>query len=87
MKDKVRVVLTASGHAPVSYPAVVADSGQPALAREFVAFLSAPEAQAILGRYGFGKQDGDAAAIPAPPARAWRPRWARRVLSGPSLCL
>ncbi|WP_298233958.1 molybdate ABC transporter substrate-binding protein [uncultured Azohydromonas sp.] len=58
MKDKVRVVLTARDHAPVTYPAaVVTDSRQPALAREFVAFLSSAEAQSILGRYGFGKHD------------------------------
>jgi molybdate transport system substrate-binding protein len=58
MKDKVRVVLTARDHAPVTYPAaVVTDSRQPALAREFVTFLSSSEAQSILGRYGFGKHD------------------------------
>jgi molybdate transport system substrate-binding protein len=55
MKDKVRVVLTARDHAPVV--AVVTDSKQPALAREFVTFLFSTEAQAILGRYGFGKHD------------------------------
>ncbi len=58
MKDKVRVVLTARDHAPVTYPvAVVAESKQPALAREFVGFLASAQAQAILGRYGFGKHD------------------------------
>lgn len=56
MKDKVRIVLTASGHAPVTYPlAVVADSKQAALAREFAAFLFAAEAQAVLARHGFGR--------------------------------
>lgn len=56
LKDKVRLVLTVGGHSPVAYPAaVVADSRQPVLARAFVAFLSAPEAQAILARHGFGK--------------------------------
>ena len=55
-KDKVRVVLTAVGHSPITYPAaVVADSKQPALAREFHAFLFGTEAQAILARFGFGK--------------------------------
>lgn len=55
MKDKVRVVLTTGHHAPVTYPAaVVSDSKQPALAREFVGFLFTPEAQGILTRYGFG---------------------------------
>jgi molybdate transport system substrate-binding protein len=55
MKDKVRVVLTASGHAPIAYPAaVVAESRQPALAREFHRSLFCAEAQAILARLGFG---------------------------------
>ncbi|WP_029001714.1 molybdate ABC transporter substrate-binding protein [Azohydromonas australica] len=56
IKDKVRIALTAGGHAPVTYPvAVVAQSQQGALAREFVAFLASSEAQGILARYGFGK--------------------------------
>lgn len=55
-KDKVRIALTVGGHAPVTYPAaVVADSRQPAAARDFVAFLASGEAQGILARYGFGK--------------------------------
>lgn len=53
---KVRVAATAGGHTPITYPAaVVADSRQPALARDFVAFLGSAEAQAILAKYGFGK--------------------------------
>lgn len=56
MKDKVRIVLTATGHSPVTYPvAVVADSKQAALARDFATFLSGPDAQGILARFGFGK--------------------------------
>jgi molybdate transport system substrate-binding protein len=56
MQDKVRIALTATGHAPITYPvAVVADSKQPALARAFAAFLLGPEAQAILARFGFAK--------------------------------
>lgn len=56
MKDKVRVLLTAQGHTPVTYPAaVVSDSRQAALAREFVSFLFTPEAQGVLARYGFSK--------------------------------
>jgi molybdate transport system substrate-binding protein len=52
--DRVRVALTVAGHEPISYPAaVVADSRQPALAREFHAFLFGAEAQAILARFGF----------------------------------
>lgn len=55
MKDKVRVVLEATGHSLVTYPAaVVAESRQPALAREFHAFLFGAEARAILARHGFG---------------------------------
>jgi molybdate transport system substrate-binding protein len=56
MKDKVRIVLTTGGHAPVTYPvAIVAESKQQPLARDFVAFLSSTEAQGILARFGFGK--------------------------------
>lgn len=55
-KDKVRVAMTVGGHAPVTYPvAVVADSKQAALARDFVNFLNAAEAQGILARHGFAK--------------------------------
>ena len=55
-KDKVRIVATVEGHAPVSYPAaVVQDSRQPAAARAFVDYLLGVEAQAILARHGFGK--------------------------------
>jgi molybdate transport system substrate-binding protein len=56
MGDKVRTVLTAAGHTPVSYPvALVAESRQPALAKDFIAFLAAGQAQAVLARWGFGK--------------------------------
>ena len=56
MGDKVRVVLTATGHTPVSYPiAVVAESKEKALAKDFIAFLSTEPAQAVLVRFGFGK--------------------------------
>ena len=55
-KDRLRILLTVGGHAPVTYPvAVVADSRQAALARDFVTFLGGAEAQAILAKYGFGK--------------------------------
>ena len=55
-KDKVRIVATVDGHAPVTYPAaVVQDSRQPAAARAFVDYLLGAEAQAILARHGFGK--------------------------------
>lgn len=55
MKDRVKMVLTATGHAPVSYPvAVVRASRQKDIAGRFVAFLSTAPAREILGRYGFG---------------------------------
>lgn len=55
-KDGLRVAQVVGGHTPVTYPvAVVADSRQAALAREFVAFLDGAEAQALLARYGFGR--------------------------------
>ncbi len=56
MKGKVRTMLIATGHAPITYPlAVVSDSRQAPLAREFVAFLIDAEAQSILARHGFGR--------------------------------
>ena len=56
MSDKVRVALTVTGHSPVTYPvAVVAESKQQALARDFVAFLATDAAQRVLARYGFAK--------------------------------
>jgi molybdate transport system substrate-binding protein len=56
MADKVKIVQTVEGHTPVRYPvAVVAESRLKALARDFTAFLVAPEAQAILARFGLAK--------------------------------
>lgn len=56
MGDKVKIVLTPSGGAAVLYPlAVVADSKQKALARDFAAFLFTDAAQQTLARFGFGK--------------------------------
>ena len=53
--DKVKVVQTVRGHAPVRYPAaVVGESRNKAAARDFVAFLMTDEAQAILAKHGFG---------------------------------
>ena len=55
-KDKVRVAATVGGHTPITYPAaVVTDSKQAALARDFITFLGGADAQAILAKYGFGK--------------------------------
>ena len=54
--DKVKIVLTTTGHTPISYPiAVVADSKQKALAKSFIAFLFTDAAHQVLARYGFGK--------------------------------
>jgi molybdate transport system substrate-binding protein len=56
MRGKLRIVQTAAGHAPIVYPmAVVADSAQPLLAREFAGFLLGAEARAILARHGFDR--------------------------------
>jgi molybdate transport system substrate-binding protein len=55
-KGRVRMAATVGGHAPITYPAAaVADSRQPALARDFIGFLHGAEAQAILAKHGFGK--------------------------------
>lgn len=56
MRDKVRIVLTATGHAPVTYPvAVVSESKHKAQAQAFVDFLFAPAARAVFDRYGFAQ--------------------------------
>ncbi|VTU16647.1 molybdate ABC transporter substrate-binding protein [Variovorax sp. PBL-E5] len=56
MGDKVKVVLTPSAHVPVTYPiAVVGESKEKALARDFIAFMSTDAAQKVLTRFGFGK--------------------------------
>lgn len=53
---KVKIVLTAAGHTPVSYPVVVvSESRNKALARDFIAFLFTPPALEVLAKYGFGK--------------------------------
>jgi molybdate transport system substrate-binding protein len=54
--DKVRIVLSPPGAAPVSYPmAVVAGSRQQALARDFLAFIAGDAGQQTLARFGFAK--------------------------------
>jgi molybdate transport system substrate-binding protein len=54
--DKVKIVLTTTGHTPVSYPiAIVSDSKQKSLAKNFIAFLFTDAAQQVLAKYGFGK--------------------------------
>lgn len=53
---KVKIVLTTQGHTPVSYPvAVVSESRNKVLARDFIAFLATPPALDVLAKYGFGK--------------------------------
>ena len=54
LPGKVRVVLMAQGHQPVTYPVImVKESRKEALARDFIAFLFTPSAQAVFERYGF----------------------------------
>jgi molybdate transport system substrate-binding protein len=56
MADKVKVALVAGGHTPVTYPvAVVSESRQKALAKEFTDYLRSPAAQDVLARFGFAK--------------------------------
>lgn len=56
MADRIKVVLTAGGHTPVTYPvAVVSESRQKALAKEFSEYLRSPAAQNVLARFGFAK--------------------------------
>ena len=56
MRDKVKVVATIPTETPVSYPiAAIGGSPNPAAAVKFIEFLFTPTAQAVLGRYGFGK--------------------------------
>lgn len=55
MPDKVKVALDVPTDKPILYPvAPVASSSNAALAKQFVAFLSSPEAQTVLAKYGFG---------------------------------
>lgn len=56
MKHKVKVVLTVPLDVPISYPiAPLAAAANSAEARRFVAYVLAPESQAVLAQYGFGK--------------------------------
>jgi molybdate transport system substrate-binding protein len=56
MADKVKVAETVPTRTPVRYPvAVVSESRNKALARDFTTYLAGPEAQAILAKYGFTK--------------------------------
>lgn len=52
--EKVKIVMAIPTAAAIRYPAaVISASAHASLAREFIAILRAPEAQAILKRYGF----------------------------------
>ena len=52
--DKVRVVATATGHTPVSYPIAVTRSAKDAAAAQaFVDFVNSAEGRAVLAKYGF----------------------------------
>lgn len=54
--DKIRVVRTLVGHTPVRYPiAVVSNSANKKLARDFIEFLGTPSAMDVLQKHGFGR--------------------------------
>jgi molybdate transport system substrate-binding protein len=55
MSDKVRVAFTVPTAQPILYPvAVLAGAPQPALARQFTAFLFTAAARQVMARHGFG---------------------------------
>jgi len=54
--DKTRVVLTLAGHTPVRYPiAVVSNSTNKKLARDFIEFLGTPAGLDVLHKHGFSR--------------------------------
>ena len=56
VNDKVKVTLVVPTQMPVLYPiAATASSANPAAAAAFVRFVESPPAQAVLGKFGFGK--------------------------------
>jgi molybdate transport system substrate-binding protein len=56
LPDKVKLAFTVPTSKPVLYPAApVAASPNLAAAQRFVDFLTSPQAQAVLAKYGFGK--------------------------------
>jgi molybdate transport system substrate-binding protein len=56
MKDKVKVVATIPTETAITYPVAAIDpSPNPVAARNWLAFLLTPAAQAVLARHGFGK--------------------------------
>ncbi len=55
-RDKTRIALTVPTTTAVSYPiARIATSKNPALAREFIAFVRSAQGQEVLQRFGFSK--------------------------------
>jgi len=55
-KEKVKVASEMSAHDTVTYPAaVIAASQKKAEAEKFLAFITSPEGQAVLAKYGFKK--------------------------------
>jgi molybdate transport system substrate-binding protein len=56
MADRVRVAFTVPTTKAILYPiAVMKDAGDAALAQRFVRYVTSPDAQAVLARYGFAK--------------------------------
>jgi len=54
--DKVKILATMGDHDPVTYPvAVLAASQKKDEGKKFTSFLTSPEAQAVLAKYGFSK--------------------------------
>jgi len=52
--ERVKIAFELPAKTPVTYPvAQVSTAKQPALAREFIAYLRTSPAQAVLTRYGF----------------------------------
>jgi molybdate transport system substrate-binding protein len=56
MPDKVRVAFAVATQKPILYPiAALKNASDKALAQRFVRYVSSPESQAVLARYGFAK--------------------------------
>jgi molybdate transport system substrate-binding protein len=54
LRARLRIVLTASGHEPIAYPAaLVAGTRQAALARAFLDHLGTAESRAVFAKFGF----------------------------------
>ncbi|WP_035068111.1 molybdate ABC transporter substrate-binding protein [Nitratidesulfovibrio termitidis] len=54
--EKVKVVATVKGHAPITYPiAILSASKDKTAGAAFIKFVTGPEGSAVLAKYGFGK--------------------------------